>query len=172
MPSSFVDSVPPIMKLIIDHNPSSVLDVGPGWGKYGLMCREYLSELKTLDAVEVPPGRMAMQDHIYDQVIIADVLTRPSDWKYDLIMIIDVIEHMDKVEGQALVGEMLSAGASVLISTPKVFIEQHDEHNPYETHVSLWDWTDLWFAAAPNVNIIDGSTIDSMISLITPELEN
>jgi hypothetical protein len=30
------------MDLIVNINPNSVLDIGTGFGKYGLLCREYL----------------------------------------------------------------------------------------------------------------------------------
>ena len=53
MPSSFVDSVPPTIKTIISLDPERVIDVGPGWGKYGLMCKEYLPNLQRVEAVEV-----------------------------------------------------------------------------------------------------------------------
>lgn len=171
MPSSFVDSVPPIMKLLIEHQPPRVVDVGPGWGKYGLMCREYLPNLQRLDAVEVAEGRwskqiMRCQSTIYDHVEISDVRQLdPGFWDgYDVALFVDVIEHMTVKEGKKVLHAALSKRCIPIVSTPKVFEEQHDPHNPYETHVSCWTWEDL----SPLAPVTDVSTIDSIIFMLGP----
>ena len=171
MPSSFVDSVPPIMKRIIELNPRRMVDVGPGWGKYGLMCREYLPDLLLLEAVEVKQGRVWTQESIYNNVHTSDVRDiDPALWAdTELVLIIDVIEHMRKVEGQTLLKDIVNAGASVLVSTPKVFAHQHDDHNPYEEHISLWKWEDFWTPGMNKVVKHDDSTIDSIIMTLVPD---
>jgi len=162
MPSSYLDSVPPIVHTIIGLAPRRVLDVGPGWSKYGLMCREYLPGLRWIDAVEVPTGRKPIQDQVYDHIFEIDA-RRFKGWKpYDLVLLIDVIEHMSKEDGHALVRSMLAAGTSVLVSTPKVFVEQHDDHNPHETHICLWAWDEFY---TYNVTV-DASTVDSIIYVL------
>lgn len=174
MPSSFVDSVPPIMKAIIDFNPHSIVDVGPGWGKYGLMCREYLPLLGQLHAVEVPEGRLATQDVIYDSIAVGDVRSKylrsnTFSNEIDLVLMIDVIEHMTKEEGQEVMKEIVNGGSALLISTPKVFEEQHNEHNPHEEHICVWDWEDFWTPGMTPCRKEDHSTIDSIIMLLIPE---
>lgn len=171
MPSSFVDSVPPIVKRIIDINPRTVCDIGPGWGKYGSMCREYLPGLERVDAVEVPQGRMPLQDHIYDNVITADAREcSPDLWsRYDLVLMVDVIEHMDKIEGQRILGDIINSGAEVLVSTPKIFEEQHDETNPFETHICCYTWEDFWYPGMVDHTNTDDSTIDSIIITLSPK---
>ena len=42
MPSSQHYHISKIMDLIININPMSILDIGTGFGKYGVLCREYL----------------------------------------------------------------------------------------------------------------------------------
>lgn len=164
MPSSFVDSFPPIVKLIIGLEPRRVLDIGPGWGKYGLACREYLPDIEFLAGVEVPQGRLSTQDAIYDHVFIGDV--RDQDQAmfagYDLVLLIDVIEHMTLWDGHQLLHSIQKAGCRILVATPKVFVDQHDDSNPYETHVSLWNWEEF---AAHGIKA-DESTIDSIIYLL------
>jgi hypothetical protein len=166
MPSSFVDSVAPIVKLLVDIDPQSVVDVGPGWGKYGLMCREYLPKLEIVDAVEVTQGRLPTQDVIYDNVFECDARTvAPAFWgTYDVALIIDVIEHMSLEEGRLLIRSMADQGCRALVSTPKVWMEQHDENNPFETHVSLWTWKE--FLRGKYEIQEDVSTIDSIIYLL------
>lgn len=166
MPSSYVDSVPSIIKDIIELNPTSVIDIGPGWGKYGLMCREYLPGLTRLDAVEVSEGRRnpviaAMQDHVYDTVMLGDVKFVKPDWsQYQVALFIDVIEHMQISVGVKLLHAAIEAGCTPIVSTPQIWVDQHDDNNPYETHVSLWD-ADTFQNKFTVVR--DLSTIDSII---------
>ena len=42
VPSSDFNQIGPIVELIVLANPQSVLDVGCGFGKYGVLAREYL----------------------------------------------------------------------------------------------------------------------------------
>lgn len=164
MPSSYVDSFAPIVKAIIERSPRRILDVGPGWGKYGLACREYLPGLQLLDAVEVPQGRLPTQPAIYDTVWIGDVCQAPEHFfsLYDLVIVIDVIEHLTLESGHDLLSRIQCSGVEVLVSTPKVFIEQHDHANPYETHVSFWGWEEF----SRHSVIDDVSTVDALIYVL------
>ena len=164
MPSSYADSFGPIVHTLVELNPLDVLDVGPGWGKYGLACREYLPNLRRLMAVEVPEGRLPTQDAIYDQVYTGDIRLFPNRefWsRFDLVMLIDVIEHMPFDEGRTLLNNIARAGVRALVSTPKMFFEQHDPTNPHEEHHCLWRWDD--FASLAGGILIDASTTDSII---------
>jgi hypothetical protein len=165
MPSSYVDSVPPIVKLLIEIAPARVVDIGPGWGKYGLLCREYLPNLQVLEAVEVVTGRKLTQDAIYDRVHVSDVCDLAGErfWrKFDMALMIDVIEHIAFQDAHQVLKWMLHGGCKVLVSTPKVFQDQDDPDNPYERHVTLWSWDALrGYEIARDV-----STIDSLIYLL------
>lgn len=167
MPSSYVDSFAPIVKLLVDEQPKKVIEIGPGWGKYGLACREYLPDIEKLHAVEVRPGRKQVQDCIYDWVYNGDARDKdytPKFWgRWDLAIMVDVIEHMTIDEGHDLLDRILSAGCDVLVATPKVFIEQHDDDNPWETHVSWWQWSDF----SRYTIFHDVSTIDAIIYWLT-----
>jgi 16S rRNA G1207 methylase RsmC len=50
MPTSNYEAISKILGEILVLDPRSVLDVGPGKGKYGVLCREYLN-LNKLDCV-------------------------------------------------------------------------------------------------------------------------
>ena len=74
MASSFVEQIPQIIHLITKLNPSKILDVGKGFGKYGFLIHEYVGINNTrktvsskslkemseihIDAVEVDPDLM------------------------------------------------------------------------------------------------------------------
>jgi cyclopropane fatty-acyl-phospholipid synthase-like methyltransferase len=164
MPSSFVDSFAPIVKLLVDIKPDRVMDVGPGWGKYGLVCREYL-DVAAVHAIEVRAGRNRIQDAIYDWVYTGDVRDYRAIqfWRrWDLVLMIDVIEHMPMDDGHRLINRITSAGAAVLVATPKQWIEQHDDRNPHEEHVSFWTGDDF----STHGILADVSTIDAIIYLL------
>jgi hypothetical protein len=164
MPSSYADSFAPIVHTLIGLDPKSVLDVGPGWGKYGLACREYLPALERLMAVEVPEGRLCTQDTIYDQVYTGDVrlFGNSEFWRrFDLVLLIDVIEHMPLDEGKALLSGIARAGVQALVSTPRVFFEQHVPGNPHEAHLCVWGAGDFAELRLPVLR--DASTRDSFI---------
>ena len=165
MPSSYVTSVPGVIHLLGLHPPANLVDVGPGYGKDGLMVMEYFHPL-VLDAVEVLTGRLPTQDAVYERVVEADARLLPEVfWEdYDTVLLIDVIEHMPLEDGHELLWRMQRAGARVVVSTPKVFEEQHDDRNPHEEHVCVWSWEDF----QPHGIEADESTIDSIIYLIPP----
>ena len=96
MPTSEHWQIPKIVDVIARENPKSVLDVGAGYGKYGLLAREY-SDATRVDAIDITAPRF----NVYDNVYIGDLLeldaTLPAEApRYDLALWIDVIEHLEK----------------------------------------------------------------------------
>lgn len=58
MPSSRIENVAPIMFIAEQLRPTSILDVGPGYGKYGMLMRERVDDFQgrvRIDAVDVFP---------------------------------------------------------------------------------------------------------------------
>lgn len=151
MPSSQYYHISKIMEMIISLKPNSVLDIGSGYGKFGVLCREYL-ELwdgrqkyefkKRIDCVEVfkeyiTPLHKYIYNNIYNNNIL-DLVTN-LDYRYDLVLLIDVLEHFEKKEGSDLLKTLVKNNNGVLISTPKKPSPQKDAFgNIYETHRSRW----------------------------------
>jgi hypothetical protein len=164
MPSSYADSFPPIVHAIVAQSPRHVLDVGPGWGKYGLACREYLPQLESLDAVEVVQGRYPTLHAIYDCIFVGDIRDAPEQFflPYDLVLIIDVIEHLLLDDGHDLLARIQRAGPSILVATPTQFFEQHNATNPHEEHLSFWDSAEF----QQHTVAADVSTADASIYII------
>src|SRR5438094_354805 len=127
MPSSHYFQLDQLTELIVKTNPFRLLDVGIGFGKYGLLAREYL-ELwdgrfqyddwrRRIDGIEI--HRAFIRDWhraIYDQIWIGDALeilpTLPS---YDLVLLIDVLEHFPEQSGHALLAEAVARNRNVLV---------------------------------------------------------
>jgi hypothetical protein len=140
------------MDLIVNINPNSVLDIGTGFGKYGLLCREYLELwdgrqnydkfLRRIDGVEAFESYITpLHKFVYDNLYTRDIskLADNLDFSYDLVLLIDVLEHFDKAEGRSLLTKILARNKGVLISTPKYPSNQKDAfNNIYEIHRARW----------------------------------
>ncbi len=152
MPTSHPMQINEILNLIITLNPQSLLDVGVGFGKFGFLAREYL-ELwdgreaygdwqRRVDGIEAHEAYITpLQRQIYDQIHIGDASrVLPSlDQRYDLILLVDIIEHFDQEPGLALLRQCLSLGRNLVVSTPRNFFPQKAAFgNSYETHRFHW----------------------------------
>jgi hypothetical protein len=158
MSSSLIQAYPPIVQLLIDQDPESIIDVGPGWGTYGLACREHLQSLQSLHALERSEGRRPTQAAIYDWVYVGD--TRDSTYnakfwaRWQLALFIDVIDYLTLDEGQRLFSKILNANTTILVATP----------TPAPGHTSPWSRD----AFASYDIAADVSTSDVTICLLAP----
>lgn len=88
-----------------------------------------------------------VHDYAYNQIFIGNamkILPTIADRSYELVLAIDIIEHLDKADGEFFAHHLRRiASRMALISTPKSFIEQQVEANPLEDHRSLWSRDDL-----------------------------
>lgn len=151
------------MDLVITLNPNSVLDIGVGFGKYGVLCREYLelwdgrqkySEfLRRIDGIEAFEDYITpLHNFVYNHVHIGDVLKLVDklNFNYDLVLLIDILEHFNKFEGELFLNKLLTKNKGILISTPKKIGNQKDAFgNIYETHKSQWRKQELSRQGSP-----------------------
>lgn len=178
MPSSQHYHISKIMDNIIALKPKSILDIGTGFGKYGVLCREYL-ELwdgrqkyeftRRIDGVEVF-GKYITPLHkfVYNNIFSEDIieLIDRLDFKYELVLLIDVLEHFNKDQGKWLLETILSKSTGILVSTPKNPSPQKDAFdNIYETHRSKWTKDEL--SKIGNCNFINDNI--SFIVYITKD---
>jgi len=167
MPFSQTTQLSAIMGFIEGLKPNSILDVGTGMGQYGFLARTNLEHVNLfiidgahveqrpkadwkirIDGVEAFPTYVTpVHDYVYNQMHIGDalnVLPTLSDKDYELVMAIDILEHFEKEEGLFFLEQLKRLSCkSVLVSTPKEFIHQEVEANPYENHRSFWMKDDL-----------------------------
>ncbi|RDI41850.1 glycosyltransferase [Falsibacillus pallidus] len=157
MPTSFYQAIPEIIEHIRIDEPSSILDVGVGFGKYGVLLREVFDipferyEKKSwqlqIDGIEGFAGyRNPLHEYVYNQVIygnLESVIDQMGD--YDTILLIDVLEHFEKPEGLEIIQKLLAhANKSLIISTP-LYPEPQGDYlgNTLETHKSRWNLIDF-----------------------------
>ncbi len=157
MPSSHHYQLNEIIGLIIETNPAKVLDIGIGYGKYGFLTREYLelweegstydSHKRQIDGIEafgayITPVHRLIYDHIFNGDA-KDILPGITD-HYDLILMIDVLEHFSYDDGLKVLEECRKCSRNVLISVPRVMSMQEEVYgNPYEAHRYNWKRKDF-----------------------------
>ncbi|WP_394821312.1 hypothetical protein [Pendulispora albinea] len=153
MPTSQHHQLTKIIDIVVQLNPMSVLDIGVGFGKYGLLCREYLelwdgredyrSFTRRIDGVEVFPEYLTpVHKYVYDEVYIGnalDVVPNKLERTYDLALLIDVLEHFEKKDGEALLRALLARAKNVVVSVPKDIGHQGTTfENEHEAHIGEW----------------------------------
>jgi len=156
MPHSAPDWIETAAHKILREQPMSVLDVGFGFGMAGMIAREYgdVWQLRIqpnewavrIDGIEIfAPYVMQHQKHIYNATFIGDALEiLPKLGSYDLILCIDVLEHLAKLDGLRLLELIAEHGTHFLISTPSEFFPQTGfKGNEAERHLAYWTATEL-----------------------------
>src|SRR5215471_9482604 len=115
MPTSDHFNITPIVTLLRNLAPARMLDVGCGFGKYGVLAREYLDvwhgrlapedrrlHLEGIEAFDA--YRNPIHDYVYDAVHYGEALAVvPTLDDFDLALVADVIEHFEKGQARALV---------------------------------------------------------------------
>jgi ubiquinone/menaquinone biosynthesis C-methylase UbiE len=162
MPFSQSSQLSTIVGCAEQLQPRSVLDVGVGMGQYGFLLRTNLESLNLfeidgatgrqaprerwkvrIDGIEGFPGYFTpVHSYAYNQLFVGDALqllpTIP-DQSYDFVMAIDILEHFQQDDGERFLTHCRRIARRVaLVSTPKEFIEQTVEANPFEDHKSVW----------------------------------
>jgi len=152
MPSSHLYQLNEIMSLIYFTKPQNILDIGVGFGKYGVLCREYL-ELwdgrqeytkweRRIDGIEAFEKYITpLHKFIYDNIYIGNAIDiLPTlEISYDVILLVDVLEHFEYEQGLQLLSECKNKGKNIIISTPRNIGSQKDAFgNVYETHKFQW----------------------------------
>jgi hypothetical protein len=167
MPFSQSSQLSTIVEFIEKENPTSILDVGVGMGQYGFLARNNLENVHLfcangknasqrpkeewrvrIDGIEAFRTYLTpVHDYVYNNMMIGDaldILPRIGDHTYELILAIDILEHFTKPDGLRFLGHVKRiASKAVLVSTPKEFLGQEVEANPYENHRSQWSKEEL-----------------------------
>jgi 2-polyprenyl-3-methyl-5-hydroxy-6-metoxy-1,4-benzoquinol methylase len=184
MMTSFPENIPVILNVAASLKPKKILDVGPGFGKFGLMLREALLSIRAEDKSEAIPKQdfeihcvescryfigQPWHTSLYENHFHGDLFNIKMDTlaaqHYDLMLLIDVIEHGPKEKWLKWISEfrVASRKTQLLISTPKkvCFYKVHFYGSDCPLHQAQWCWDD--FKVFPH-QVID--TKNSMIVLI------
>lgn len=154
MPHSWHHPLTPVMDRVVKLDPCCVMDIGIGYGKWGFLVREALdwasgrlereSWAVRIYGIEVFPYESPLHDWVYDRVTRADVLDVQGDISgFELVMINDVIEHIDKPQAMDLLRGLVARNRNVIVSTPLEFFGQEIADNEHEHHISHWTMDDF-----------------------------
>ena len=136
---------------ILDAIPPStrtLLDVGCGRGIIGALCRIY----RTCERLVGVDGHSPSLDHcrrhsLYDELMerdLTDDLLPFADEEFDVVSCVEVVEHLSRAAGEALLSELERIGKLVVVSTPNGFLDQGElDDNPYQRHLSGWTARDF-----------------------------
>ncbi len=155
MPTCDPSVIPTIVREMMRLRPASVLDVGVGMGKFGLLTREYLEGWGhhrycrdrwqvQLDGCEIFPQYIQpWHREIYDNLHLGDIRGYPFRAPYDLVLMVDVIEHFPKPDGLKLLRDL--AAKTIIVSTPnfKTRGVGRNKENVHQDHLSVWTAADF-----------------------------
>jgi hypothetical protein len=146
------------LEVIRNIYPRTILDVGIGFGRWGILCREILDvrdgHISPKDWQVEIVGIEACEKYIqpyhsvfYSRVIHGEAMEYVSSMneRFDLIILGDVLEHFQKDQGAAFLDLCLSKAEYVLLNIP---IGAHWPQSPlndnvYEEHKSSWTRNDF-----------------------------
>lgn len=141
------------IELLRKLNPQTILDVGVGFGRWGILFREFLEVWdsgiydgewnRQIKGIEIFPGYIKdYHRYFYDDIYIENALDylKNTGERYDLINFGDVIEHFEKADGEELIKLAVDKGRFVLITIPigKYWAQEGTKGNPFEAHKSIW----------------------------------
>ncbi|OZB98370.1 bifunctional 2-polyprenyl-6-hydroxyphenol methylase/3-demethylubiquinol 3-O-methyltransferase UbiG [Paenibacillus sp. XY044] len=147
------------VELIRQAAPATVLDIGVGFGRWGMLCREFLDVWQgrvfreqwqtRIEGVEVFPKNVDdYHPYFYNHIYIGDaheLMTKQQLGTYDLIILGDVLEHFEKERGFELLAACLKQCRSLLLNVPigPDWPQGAEYGNDYETHRSVWTVEEL-----------------------------
>ncbi len=158
MPSSPHSSIYGIFKSINEINPQSILDIGVGFGKWGVLIREYF-DLRPdpnddyaawsilMNGIEIHEKYLTpIHKYVYNKIFIGNAIDilKKNKTHYELILAVDIIEHFTKEAGKEFMKLCLKRADNVIINTPNIYFSQDEVFgNKYEAHLSGWDSDDF-----------------------------
>lgn len=140
MPVSSIEGKSHAFELALSVGAASVLDVGPGAGTYSRLLRPAMpgSVWAALE-VHLPYVAQYRLASLYDQIVVGDARDEANWSDADLIILGDVLEHVNHEDGIAMWDRARRHGKHVLLSLPIVVWAQGAVGgNTHEAHLHHW----------------------------------
>lgn len=168
MMTSYPENIKTILEAIVSVNPKRILDIGSAFGKYSLLAREAImseravsENLTPADDLEIGCVEMAkyFQDQPYHEKLYQYHYhqdARNIDWKelpkFDLVLMIDVLEHWSMEDGVRIINELLAQGSKILVSTPKEIVMYTEDFYGTDCpkHETQWTRKDFFYRGLGN----------------------
>lgn len=141
----------PVANLLVMTDPKTVLDVGVGFGNYGIIARAYLDVWRgrmfkekwqtIIDGIEYyKEFKTPIYDFIYDHLFWGDVFELlPKLPKYQAVILMHIVEHLEKPQALKLITMAKShCTKRIIIGTPSQFFNTGCPDHPKEQHRCLF----------------------------------
>jgi len=176
LPTSVYTHVVDVLDLVWEVQPNSILDVGCGWGKWGVLFRDVVDVVKgnylpkdykvKIDAVEVFDKYENSLYSVYSKVVFGEIGQLLKDKKigqYDMIYMGDVIEHFSRESAKLIVQDLLPLVTKLLVLAVPLGVWEQDVigGNRYERHLSSWELGEL-AALVPGGIVREYSIFDNL----------
>ncbi len=127
-------------RTFIPLDVKKVVDIGCGKGTMGALLRNYrpVEYLLGLDAFS-PYLQHNAERRYYDDLMRFDLEKCESlpfkDDEFDLVLCLEVVEHLDKCRALRILSELGRIGRRVVVSTPSFDVPRHAmDGNPWQRH--------------------------------------
>jgi hypothetical protein len=124
----------------------TVLDIGPGQGKYGRMLRRVQPSARLI-GVEVDPAYVEQYKlrELYDEVWVRDAAGLMDDPRraFSAVIIGDCIEHMRKSVGVDLLSFLVYRSRIIIVVFPVQMVQNAWRGHVSEAHLSVWSERDF-----------------------------
>lgn len=144
-----------VMNVIKNNRVRTILDIGIGFGTLAFNIRNLLEVHKfqkekwkyIVDGVDINQDYITpIHRYLYDDIILGDIRDVKLK-KYDVILLLEVVEHLPKEDSIRLIKRLKKQCMILIISTPYGFMRQGAKNdNPHEVHISGWtpdDFTNI-----------------------------
>lgn len=158
MGTSNWQNIPFCIDTLMKIQPQRVLDIGVGFGRWGMIVREFCDVWYDhvlpndwqihIEGIEGFADNIDdYHKHFYNKIHIGDarriIPTLSTTW--DVIIFGDVLEHFERQEAEQLLEWALDNSTYVLINIPlgSEWPQEDKYKNPYERHLSEWEAQDF-----------------------------
>jgi|LGOV01.1.fsa_nt_gb SAM-dependent methyltransferase len=152
MATSNWQHIPYCVELFRKFEPKSILDIGVGFGRWGILAREFLDvwygrstpEQWKLRVDGIEAFEPLISDYhytFYNRIHIGDAFdVLPKMGEFDLVILGDVLEHFSPDRAMLVLQRCKIIGKLVLLAIPlgEDWHQDETDGNPYERHLSFW----------------------------------
>ena len=151
-------NIPWCVQAIMKIQPKRVVDIGVGFGRWGMTLREFgevwfdrvLPHEWEIDIEGVEAFEGSIADYhrqFYNRIYVGDALeVLPGlEGNWTLAILGDVLEHFYKSDGERVLADLVERADYVMVNLPlgEDWPQEDMYDNPYEEHKAVWELSDF-----------------------------